>query len=76
MDDTNDIMVLQSMMRGRATQNQMYCGKEKRLELIKELQIREQQRKDSESRFKTQREINHIFSELAPVVMDAINEST
>ena len=76
MDDTNDIMVLQSMMRGRATQNQMYCGKEKRLELIKELQIREQQRKDSESRFKTQSEINHIFNELAPVVMDAINEST
>jgi hypothetical protein len=42
MDEyTNSIILLQKLLRGRAVQNRMFEGKEKRKELIKELRIAE-----------------------------------
>lgn len=39
----NAIVLLQRLLRGRATQNEMYSGKEKRLDLIEELQTTKEQ---------------------------------
>ena len=41
-NDNDDITLLQSLVRGRAIQNQMYQGKEQRLRLIQELQIQQE----------------------------------
>ncbi|QDZ25465.1 MAATS1-like protein [Chloropicon primus] len=39
----NAIILLQRLLRGRATQNEMYSGKERRLDLIEELQTKKEQ---------------------------------
>ena len=38
----NAIILLQRLLRGRATQNEMYSGKERRLDLINELQAKQE----------------------------------
>ena len=43
------IILLQRLMRGRAMQNMMFEGKEKRLDLITELRVTEEWKNNSES---------------------------
>ena len=70
MEDNNDITLLQSLIRGRAVQNQMYQGKEQRLQLIQELQIKQHQK--TESIVNDENEETNKFKELAPIVMQEI----
>lgn len=42
MSDQQSITIVQSLIRGRATQNEMYQGMEQNIQLIKELQIHQE----------------------------------
>jgi len=48
METEKAIILLQRLLRGRAVQNEMFEGKEKRLDLIQELRITDEWRKQAE----------------------------
>jgi hypothetical protein len=68
--ETKAILLLQRLLRGRAEQNKMFEGKEKRLDLITELRLTEEWRENSE--LPEERDMIHNYQER---VIDGVTEA-
>ena len=64
------IILLQRLMRGRAQQNMMFEGKEKRLDLITELRVTEEWRQSSDAP-----EERMLIENYQERVMDGVTEA-